>query len=112
MLTAGQTRMQVINPGPSATYTSSIANALVTVSRVEGFRSLWKGLSSVVLGAGTQTWHRRIFPDARLMMTQGLRTPYTLPRTKPQNTRWVEMRERAMSTTLLLQVRAVQENTC
>ncbi|OSS46272.1 hypothetical protein B5807_08694 [Epicoccum nigrum] len=47
-----KTRMQVMNPGPSATYTSSIANALVTVSRVEGFRSLWKGLSSVVLGAG------------------------------------------------------------
>src|SRR5690349_2272401 len=47
-LTCGQTRMQVMNPGPSATYTSSIANALVTVSRVEGFRSLWKGLSSVV----------------------------------------------------------------
>ena len=47
--------MQVINPGPTATYTNSIANALVTVSRVEGFRSLWKGLSSVVLGAGTYT---------------------------------------------------------
>lgn len=62
MLTAGQTRMQVINPGPAATYTNSIANALVTVSRVEGFRSLWKGLSSVVLGAGTRTRHRPIFP--------------------------------------------------
>lgn len=58
MLTAVQTRMQVINPGPTATYTSSIANALVTVSRVEGFRSLWKGLSSVVLGAGICTWLR------------------------------------------------------
>jgi len=55
-LTCGQTRMQVMNPGPAATYTSSIANALVTVSRVEGFRSLWKGLSSVVLGAGIYFW--------------------------------------------------------
>ncbi|UPX19162.1 Fe(2+) transporter, variant 2 [Ascochyta rabiei] len=47
-----KTRMQVINPGPTATYQNSIANALVTVSRAEGFRSLWKGLSSVILGAG------------------------------------------------------------
>jgi len=53
----GQTRMQVINPGPTATYTSSIANALVTVSRVEGFRSLWRGLPSVVLGAGKCSRH-------------------------------------------------------
>ena len=47
-----QTRMQVVNPSPAAVYTG-ISNAMITISRVEGFRSLWRGLSSVVLGAGT-----------------------------------------------------------
>ncbi|KAF2814879.1 asparaginyl-tRNA synthetase [Mytilinidion resinicola] len=46
-----KTRMQVVNPSPTAVYTG-ISNAVVTISRVEGFRTLWKGLSSVVLGAG------------------------------------------------------------
>jgi hypothetical protein len=103
-----QTRMQVINPGPSATYTSSIANALVTVSRVEGFRSLWRGLPSVVLGAGTCS-RIDMVQGARLTVTQGPRTPYTLPPTKPQNTLSAETRERTTSTILLLQVRNVLE---
>ncbi|KAF2001122.1 asparaginyl-tRNA synthetase [Amniculicola lignicola CBS 123094] len=46
-----KTRMQVVNPSPAAVY-SGISNAMITISRVEGFRTLWKGLSSVVLGAG------------------------------------------------------------
>ena len=46
-----QTRMQVVNPSPTAMY-SGISNAMVTISRVEGFRTLWRGLSSVVVGAG------------------------------------------------------------
>ncbi|KAF2176326.1 asparaginyl-tRNA synthetase [Zopfia rhizophila CBS 207.26] len=46
-----KTRMQVVNPSPTAVYTG-ISNAMVTISRVEGFRTLWRGLSSVVLGAG------------------------------------------------------------
>jgi hypothetical protein len=50
-----QTRMQVVNPSPTAVYTG-ISNAVVTISRAEGFRTLWKGLSSVVLGAG-QFYH-------------------------------------------------------
>lgn len=43
--------MQVVNPSPQAVYTG-ISNALATISKREGFRSLWRGLSSVVLGAG------------------------------------------------------------
>lgn len=39
------------------------------------------------------------------MVTQDRHTQYTLPRTKPQNMRSVEMRERIMSTIPLLQVR-------
>jgi hypothetical protein len=43
--------MQVVNPSPTAVY-SGISNAIVTISRVEGMRTLWRGLSSVVVGAG------------------------------------------------------------
>ena len=43
--------MQVVNPTPAAIYTG-IGNAIATISRVEGYMSLWRGLSSVVLGAG------------------------------------------------------------
>jgi len=43
--------MQVVNPSPSAAY-SGISNAMFTITKVEGFRSLWRGLSSVVVGAG------------------------------------------------------------
>ncbi|KAK4999706.1 Fe(2+) transporter [Elasticomyces elasticus] len=43
--------MQVVNPTPAAIYTG-IGNALATISRVEGYLSLWRGLSSVIVGAG------------------------------------------------------------
>jgi hypothetical protein len=46
-----QTRMQVVNPTPAAIYTG-IGNAISTISRAEGYMSLWRGVSSVVLGAG------------------------------------------------------------
>ncbi|KAG9192359.1 hypothetical protein G6011_11093 [Alternaria panax] len=46
-----KTRMQIVNPSPSAMY-SGISNAMVTISRAEGFWSLWRGLSSVIMGAG------------------------------------------------------------
>ena len=43
--------MQVVNPTPAAIY-SGIGNAIATISRVEGYMSLWRGVSSVILGAG------------------------------------------------------------
>ena len=46
-----KTRMQIVNPSPTAVY-SGISNAMLTISRVEGFRTLWRGVSSVVVGAG------------------------------------------------------------
>ncbi|KAI9685365.1 MAG: asparaginyl-tRNA synthetase [Bathelium mastoideum] len=46
-----QTRMQVVNPSPSAVYTG-LSNAISTIYRVEGTRTLWRGVSSVVVGAG------------------------------------------------------------
>lgn len=45
--------MQVVNPTPAAIYTG-IGNAISTISRAEGYMSLWRGLSSVVVGAGAQ----------------------------------------------------------
>lgn len=43
--------MQVANPSPAAVYTG-ISNAMITITRLEGFRTLWRGVSSVVMGAG------------------------------------------------------------
>jgi hypothetical protein len=48
---ARQTRMQIVNPSPSAIYTG-IFNGIGRVSSQEGVRTLWKGISSVALGAG------------------------------------------------------------
>ena len=47
--------MQIVNSSPTAVY-SGISNAMLTISRVEGFRTLWRGVSSVVLGAGLLRW--------------------------------------------------------
>ncbi|KAI9657284.1 MAG: asparaginyl-tRNA synthetase [Trizodia sp. TS-e1964] len=46
-----KTRMQILNPSPTAVYTS-LSNAVARISSTEGIRSLWRGISSVALGAG------------------------------------------------------------
>ncbi|KAI1971880.1 Fe(2+) transporter [Ophidiomyces ophidiicola] len=46
-----KTRMQVLNPSAGGLYTG-LSNAFTTISRVEGWRTLWKGVSSVIVGAG------------------------------------------------------------
>ena len=46
-----KTRMQVINPSPGAIY-SGLTNAMTTIARLEGFQSLWRGMTSVIVGAG------------------------------------------------------------
>jgi Mitochondrial carrier protein len=43
--------MQIVTASPTNVY-SGISDAMVTITRVEGFRTLWRGVSSVVLGAG------------------------------------------------------------
>jgi hypothetical protein len=43
--------MQVITASPAASYTS-MTDALARISSVEGIRGLWKGIASVILGAG------------------------------------------------------------
>jgi solute carrier family 25 iron transporter 28/37 len=46
-----KTRMQIINPSSGGLYTG-LTNAVSTIYRIEGWRTLWKGVSSVIVGAG------------------------------------------------------------
>lgn len=46
-----KTRMQIINPSGGGLYTG-LSNAVATISRLEGVRTLWRGMSSVIVGAG------------------------------------------------------------
>ncbi|KAK2738573.1 Fe(2+) transporter [Myotisia sp. PD_48] len=46
-----KTRMQVLNPSAGGLYTG-LTHAVSTISRVEGWRTLWRGISSVIVGAG------------------------------------------------------------
>jgi Mitochondrial carrier protein len=46
-----QTRMQVFATSQAAVYTG-IGNAFTRISSTEGMRALWRGVSSVILGAG------------------------------------------------------------
>ena len=43
--------MQVFTASPAAMYTG-IGNAFSRISATEGLRTLWRGVSSVILGAG------------------------------------------------------------
>ncbi|KAI0060997.1 mitochondrial carrier [Artomyces pyxidatus] len=46
-----KTRMQVFATSPAGVYTG-IGNAFTRISSTEGVRALWRGVSSVILGAG------------------------------------------------------------
>ncbi|KAI8817646.1 mitochondrial carrier domain-containing protein [Fimicolochytrium jonesii] len=46
-----KTRMQVLSPSPQAIYTG-VANALSRISTAEGASTLWRGVTSVIVGAG------------------------------------------------------------
>lgn len=43
--------MQVLSATPAATYTG-VAQAFSRISSIEGARALWRGVASVILGAG------------------------------------------------------------
>ena len=47
-----QTRLQVLKPAEGGLYTG-MHQAFWKIRRIEGFRSMWKGVSSVIVGAGT-----------------------------------------------------------
>ncbi|KAI0766936.1 mitochondrial carrier [Trametes elegans] len=46
-----KTRMQVFATSPAAVYTG-VGNAFARISSTEGMRALWRGVSSVIMGAG------------------------------------------------------------
>ncbi|KAI8919327.1 hypothetical protein PhCBS80983_g02135 [Powellomyces hirtus] len=46
-----KTRMQVLSPSPQAIY-SGVMNALTRISTAEGSATLWRGVTSVIVGAG------------------------------------------------------------
>jgi len=46
-----KTRMQVFTASPAAIYTG-MGNAITRISSTEGFRALWRGVTSVIVGAG------------------------------------------------------------
>ena len=46
-----KTRMQIINPSPGAVYNGMIQGTY-RIATNEGIRNLWRGMSSVVVGAG------------------------------------------------------------
>lgn len=46
-----QTRMQIISPTPSATY-NGVLQGTYRIASGEGLLSLWRGMSSVIVGAG------------------------------------------------------------
>jgi solute carrier family 25 iron transporter 28/37 len=43
--------MQILSASPAATYTG-VAQAMSRISSVEGARTLWRGVASVIMGAG------------------------------------------------------------
>jgi solute carrier family 25 iron transporter 28/37 len=43
--------MQVFTASPAAVYTG-MGNAITRISSTEGFRALWRGVTSVIVGAG------------------------------------------------------------
>lgn len=46
-----KTRMQIINPSAGGLYTG-ISNAVSTIYRIEGLKAMWRGVTSVIVGAG------------------------------------------------------------
>ncbi|MCJ1322893.1 Fe(2+) transporter [Xylographa vitiligo] len=54
-----KTRLQVINPSPGAIY-SGLTNAFTTITRIEGTQSLWRGMTSVIVGAGEDGLIRKL----------------------------------------------------
>lgn len=64
--------MQIINPAAGGLYTG-LSHAISTIYRIEGLRTLWRGVTSVIIGAGVlnlvKSGKSRHFSD---MLTQVL----------------------------------------
>ncbi|KIP10040.1 hypothetical protein PHLGIDRAFT_85767 [Phlebiopsis gigantea 11061_1 CR5-6] len=63
-----KTRMQVFATSPAAVYTG-IGNAFSRISSTEGMRALWRGVSSVIMGAGpAHAVHFGVYEAVKEMM--------------------------------------------
>ena len=83
---APQTRLQVLRPAEGGLYTG-MQQAFWRIGRVEGYRSMWRGVTSVAIGAGTlrlACTQKAINID----VVQARRTPSTLRHTRQSNTLW------------------------
>jgi hypothetical protein len=54
-----QTRMQIINPSGSSNIGSGVIRATYRMATTEGILSLWRGMSSVIVGAGRWSYAQR-----------------------------------------------------
>jgi hypothetical protein len=73
--------MQILNPTPSAVYNGMIQGGY-RIATGEGFLSLWRGMSSVVVGAGQFPSGDRARLGTNTENLQDLLTLFTLLRMK------------------------------
>lgn len=68
--------MQILHPTTGALYTG-LTNAVSTIYRIEGWRTLWKGVSSVIVGAGMDiyTANKQSSAEKGFRLTWGFFSP-------------------------------------
>lgn len=76
-----------MNPTPAAVYTG-VSNAIATISKAEGIRSLWRGVSSVIVGAGQSEPGESPREDWLMTIFQAQHMLYTLRRTRQSSREW------------------------
>ena len=84
--------MQVLNPSPGAIY-SGLTNAVTTITRLEGLASLWRGMTSVIVGAGKESKRFRMALENRLLELEVLHMPSTSLLMRQSSKLWVVMNE-------------------
>jgi len=90
--------MQIINPSAGGLY-NGLSHAVSTIYRLEGLRTLWRGMTSVIVGAGA----RRHGVDVKnekipLTLVQVPRMPFTLAHMKSSRNLLVAIRQMANTT--------------
>jgi hypothetical protein len=70
--------MQIINPAAGGLYTG-LSHAVSTIYRIEGLRTLWRGVTSVIVGAGVfASFSNLEYADNSNTLLQVLLMLYTL----------------------------------
>ncbi len=97
-----QTRLQIINPSAGGLYTG-LSHAVSTIYRLEGLRTLWRGVSSVIVGAGAiHSWKIAEIGHTSDILVQVLLMLFILALTKSLKKRPVETK--LMANTILSQL--------